>query len=454
MSLSGLSTHCKLMTAVVAVLFVSNGNILAAKCPCDIYEAGGTPCVAAHSTVRALYSSYSGNLYQVRRLSDNKTKDIGVVGLGGIVNAAAQDSFLANNAKGTISIIYDQSNNANHLKSNCTGTWGPPDTEAVATDAPIKINGYKAYGVLTYGAFSPAAGTGYRNNVTKGVPTGNPAEGMYMVAGGKRYNQWCCFDYGNAESNGLCNGKATMECIYFGNSTQWGHGSGSGPWIMADMENGMVAGADYVDNNNTSITPTDFVSLALKGGGYKAAVENWYCMKAGNAQSGKLENKYAGKRPSGYYPMKLDGAIILGIGGDNSHTGIGTFFEGAMTKGCPSDTTEDAVQANIVAAKYGATTTSIYSPSIKPVSASTFKVKFDQATAKATISYALQEQHRVSVNIVDQQGKNIKELANDVLNAGRHTFDWNTKGVPAGVYVCRVTVEGIENTAGRIIVRR
>ncbi|WP_229691722.1 cellulose-binding domain-containing protein, partial [Sphaerisporangium melleum] len=28
--------------------------------PCDIYAAGGTPCVAAHSTTRALYGAYNG----------------------------------------------------------------------------------------------------------------------------------------------------------------------------------------------------------------------------------------------------------------------------------------------------------------------------------------------------------------------------------------------------------
>ena len=28
------------------------------KGPCDIYGAAGTPCVAAHSTTRALYASY------------------------------------------------------------------------------------------------------------------------------------------------------------------------------------------------------------------------------------------------------------------------------------------------------------------------------------------------------------------------------------------------------------
>eukprot|EP01043_Picozoa_sp_COSAG02_P032711 COSAG02_NODE_2198_length_9544_cov_30.739121_4_plen_254_part_00 len=33
---------------------------------CDLFQAAATPCVAAHSTVRALYKSYSGPLYQVR----------------------------------------------------------------------------------------------------------------------------------------------------------------------------------------------------------------------------------------------------------------------------------------------------------------------------------------------------------------------------------------------------
>ena len=46
--------------------------------PCDIHAAGGTPCVAAHSVTRALYSAYDGALYAVRRASDNATAAIGV----------------------------------------------------------------------------------------------------------------------------------------------------------------------------------------------------------------------------------------------------------------------------------------------------------------------------------------------------------------------------------------
>jgi non-reducing end alpha-L-arabinofuranosidase len=57
--------------------------------PCDIYGAAGTPCVAAHSTTRALYASYNGPLYQVKRTSDSKTLDVGLTA-DGYANAAAQ----------------------------------------------------------------------------------------------------------------------------------------------------------------------------------------------------------------------------------------------------------------------------------------------------------------------------------------------------------------------------
>src|SRR5690242_13871695 len=67
--------------------------------PCDIYATAGAPCVAAHSTTRALYAAYNGPLYQVLRQSDGRTLDIGLVPAtatpvpdpGGYANAAAQD---------------------------------------------------------------------------------------------------------------------------------------------------------------------------------------------------------------------------------------------------------------------------------------------------------------------------------------------------------------------------
>ena len=51
--------------------------------------------------------------------------------------------------------------------------------------------------------------------------------------------------------------------------------------------------------------------------------------------------------------MKKQGAIILGIGGDNSDQAIGTFYEGVMTKGFSSDQADHDVHENIVQAGYG-----------------------------------------------------------------------------------------------------
>jgi hypothetical protein len=77
-----------------------------------------------------------------------------------------------------------------------------------------------------------------------------------------------------------------------------------------------------------------------------------FALKYGNANSGGLTTTFSGPLPNGYSPMKTDSSLLLGTGGDNSVTGIGYFFEGAITSGYPSDATENAVQSNITAAGY------------------------------------------------------------------------------------------------------
>jgi len=327
----------------------AGGGTAGAIGPCDIYASGNTPCVAAHSTTRALFGSYDGNLYQVRRASDKATKDIPVLEPGGYASSATQDSFCAGTSC-TISLIYDQSPNGNHLSKAPAGGWlHNGGLEANAAAAKITVNGHSVYGVYTTSNFDDEVGAvGYRNNNTKGIAKGDEPEAMYMVASGKHYNQWCCFDYGNAETTNHDDGPATMETLYFGNSTQWGRGSGSGPWVMADLEDGVFAGgSSAAPATNTSLVAA-YITAMLKG-----PSGNSFALKGGDAQAGKLATKYSGPRPAGYSPQKKQGAIVLGIGGDNSHTGEGTFFEGCITSGVPSDASDDAVQANIVAAGYG-----------------------------------------------------------------------------------------------------
>jgi hypothetical protein len=167
-----------------------------------------------------------------------------------------------------------------------------------------------------------------------------------MVAGGTFYNGACCFDYGNMETNSHDNGEGTMEAVYFGSCTIWGKGAGNGPWVMGDLENGLWAGDATPYNGNTPVNYT-YVTGIVKGD--KAGSNHW-TIKAGNAQSGGLTTKFDGHRPSSrFIPMRKEGAVGLGTGGDNSNGAQGNFFEGVMTAMYSSDAADDAVQANIVA---------------------------------------------------------------------------------------------------------
>ncbi|MEY9837970.1 arabinofuranosidase catalytic domain-containing protein [Streptacidiphilus sp. EB103A] len=331
------------LVGTVAAATATAGTAQAAtQGPCDIYAAGGTPCVAAHSTTRALYAAYNGSLYQVRRASDSSTLNIGVLGAGGYANAAAQDSFCAGTSC-VVTVIYDQSGRGNNLTdAPAGGAAGGPDNLASATAAPVTVGGHEAYGVYV------AAGTGYRDDSTSGIATGDAAEGMYAVLDGTHYNGGCCFDYGNAETSNNDTGNGHMEAIYFGNIKVWGYGTGNGPWVMADMENGLYSGVNAGYNANDPTVSNRFLTAIVKG------EPNQWAIRSGNAQSGSLSTSYSGVRPnvSGYNPMHKEGAIILGIGGDNSKGSAGTFYEGVMTSGYPSDATENSVQSNITAAGY------------------------------------------------------------------------------------------------------
>ncbi len=325
--------------------------------PCDIYAAGGTPCVAALSTTRALYAAYDGPLYQVMRLSDNAVRNIGVVqprdwpspDPGGYADAAAQDAFCANTTC-VITKIYDQSPNHNDLTQAPRGAFSGPamggyDNLPLADTAPVTIGGHKAYGVFI------EPGMGLRDDHPTGTAVGDEPEGMYWVLDGHHFNDGCCFDFGNAEIDSHDDGNGTMETSYFGNATAWYHGNPPGPWIMTDQENNLVG---CVNPGSTSKLCPDlpnitsrFVTAVAKG-----EPHHWASL-GGDAQTGSLSTMFSGPRvDSSYDPMRKQGAIVLGNGGDNSNGAQGTFYEGVMTAGYPSDATDQAVQSNIVSIKY------------------------------------------------------------------------------------------------------
>jgi hypothetical protein len=163
-----------------------------------------------------------------------------------------------------ITEIYDQSGHGNNLtQAPGGGAARGPDNLASATAAPVTLNGHKAYGVYV------APGTGYRDDNTTDIATGDSPEGEYDIVDGTHYNGGCCFDYGNAETNNDDDGNGTMEAIYFGNIRVWGYGTGNGPWIMADLENGLYSGVNAGYNANDPTIDyhytTDTGSTAISG---------------------------------------------------------------------------------------------------------------------------------------------------------------------------------------------
>jgi non-reducing end alpha-L-arabinofuranosidase len=355
LTMLGAALMLPVATMMVAAQVGVGRNSARPEGPCDIYAAAKTPCVAAHSTTRALYASYNGPLYQVLRQSDGKTLDIGVVQPnavdgGGYADAAAQDAFCAN-THCWIATVYDQSGHKNDLTQAPRGGTGSPtqmggfNSVPVADWAPITIMGHKAYGIYIQ------PGMGIRNDNPHRTAVDDQAEGQYWVVNGHHYNGGCCFDYGNAEIDSRDDGNGTMETTYFGSATPWYHGPAPGPWIMTDQENNLVGcvTTDGTKNCNIPIIKWRFVTATADG-----EPHHWRTM-GGDAQKGEMSIQFDGPRVDrSYDPMRKQGAILLGNGGDNSNGSDGTVYEAAMTEGgtMPTQETNQRIQANIVAARY------------------------------------------------------------------------------------------------------
>jgi hypothetical protein len=212
----------------------------------------------------------------------------------------------------------------------------------------LTVNGSKAYSL-----YINPGNSYWRDGHLTGIPTGSAPEGMYMVTSGTHVNSGCCFDYGNSETTRKADAAGAMDAIYFGKSCWFGGCSGTGPWVQADLEWGLFPGGSSSWNSNQRAFTSKFVTATLKNNGTSR-----FAIKGSDSQSGSLYTLWDGSLPNGYSPMKKQGAIVLGSGGDcckpdgGANQSAGTFYEGAMVAGYPSDATENAVQANIVAAGY------------------------------------------------------------------------------------------------------
>ena len=255
--------------------------------------------------MRALYGSYNGNLYQVTRASDNTTKDIGVLSTGGFANAATQDSFCS----GTSCVIARSS-----MTSPGRATTSPirdrrrrsPETPGDRDDRVADTR--RPQGLL---ALHQSGQQLLEKRLSSGIPTGSAPEGMYMVTSGTHVNSGCCFDYGNSETDRKADGSGAMDAINFGTSCWF---SGRAPDPVPGSRRTSNTGSipeEAQPGTRTSLITSKFVTAMLKNNGTTE-----FAIKGGNAQSGSLTTAVGRLASHGYNPMKKQGAIVLGSGGD------------------------------------------------------------------------------------------------------------------------------------------
>ncbi len=106
---------------------------------------------------------------------------------------------------------------------------------------------------------------------------------------------------------------------------------------------------DVIWEANPSL-PIPYAFGVLSNEYVEAEGRSHYALRMGDATSGSLTTAY-----DDYTEIEfaLEGSIILGVGGDNSNWSYGTFFEGAITTGRPTETTDQAIHENVKAAGYG-----------------------------------------------------------------------------------------------------
>jgi hypothetical protein len=288
--------------------------------------------------------------------SGGMLKDIPMLA-DGFADTAVQDAFCANTVC-TVSLLYDHTGNGNHLPVakkglSAGGAYSAMDDfESAANKGMMMIKGHKVYSLYMN------AREGYRiMRVGTKMPTGGQPQAIYMLADGTHSGSACCWDFGNVTTNPQT--YADMNTLFFGIAF-WGKGAGAGPWMMADFEAGVWSGGSKrgdpgwgaLNDNENRVNPANpslKVPFAFGVLRTQSSPSEWTLRGADLQTATNITTSYRGAMPK---PISNIGAIVLGVGGDNSNNSWGTFYEGAIVAGYGSDATDLAVFNNVKAVGY------------------------------------------------------------------------------------------------------
>ena len=129
----------------------------------------------------------------------------------------------------------------------------------------------------------------------------------------------------------------------------------------------------------------------------------------------------------------------MGNGGDNGNGSAGTFYEGVMTTGYPTEATTDALQANIVAARYdvprvGMSRVTTFTPGSSQDAAVTFKNTTGEPVTDAKLSVSAPKGWTF---VVSGAMGSTRSFANPIPPGGivNATFKITSSGTPSAGFV-------------------
>jgi hypothetical protein len=279
-----------------------------------------------------------------------------------VLEGACKMSAVVSNPVCSVVKLYDHSGNGTDIGlalgglSN-GGTYADYDNfETVMNqNARLTVGGRTVYSLYM------GARNGYRiEEIGAAMPLEAEPQGVYMLADGTHAGSACCWDFGNVTTNPASYGE--MNTLFFGQA-YWGKGSGSPPWWGADFEAGVWMGGSVasdpgwggLNNPNPTGNPNSpsFAGVKFALGFLKTDDDNdqTYALRMANIETAtSVHEAYRGPHPK--HTDNL-GAVVLGVGGDNSNNSFGTFYEGAITVGFPTDEAEQGILENIQAVGYG-----------------------------------------------------------------------------------------------------
>lgn len=73
----------------------------------------------------------------------------------------------------------------------------------------------------------------------------------------------------------------------------------------------------------------------------------------------------------------------------------------------------------------------------------TLKTHLDQSDARAEIGYSLPRSAYVELSVYSADGRKVRSLVSEAKSAGSYTVYWDTSEIPSGLYICRLSADGI-----------